>query len=388
MKYLTYVFRNARRNPVRSLLTVASTAVSLFLMMILFSFFSVSDEVARSSRQYDRIVTLNSQGFAGIVPIVRVREIAAMDGVVAVTPFDWFGGKYGEERMPFAQFGVDPETFLTVYDEFTMPPEQVKAWKDDKAGCIVGRKLAEDRKLKVGDPLPLKGDIYPVDLKLTIRGIYNGPPIRDLRMCLFHWSYLDDLLKTSSLAGASGNAGCIVARCKSGDVMAPLCRKIDAAYLNTDNATRTQTEEAFNKFFMEMLGDLRGMVRRIGMAVVLSLVLVSANALAMALRERTTEIAVLKAIGFGRQLILFFVLSEAMIVSGLGGLVGAIGCKLLFDAVDLSKYSGGFMAFFYVPWMTALVGLALSLLIGFASGLIPAVLAARLSVVKGLRKVV
>ena len=158
--------------------------------------------------------------------------------------------------------------------------------------------------------------------------------------------------------------------------------------MNTDNATRTQTEEAFSKFFIEMLGDLRGMVRGIGMAVILSLVLVGANALAMALRERTTEIAVLKAIGFGRQLILFFVLAEAMIVAGLGGVVGAMGGKLFFDSVDLSSYSGGFLPFFYVPWVTALVGLAVSVLIGFASGIIPAILAARLSVVKGLRKVV
>ena len=388
MKYITYVVRNARRNPVRTVLTIASTGVSLFLMMILFSFFSVSDASSRSSREYNRIVALNSQGFSGMVPIVRVREIAALDGVVTATPFSWFGGKLGEERMPFAQFGVDPQTFLSVYDEFAMPADQVKAWQADKAGCIIGRKLALDRKLKVGDPLPLRGDLYPVDLKLTIRGIYDGPPMRDLRMCLFHWKYFDDLIKASSQSSASGNAGCIVAKCKSGDLMAPLCRKIDAAYLNTDNATRTQTEEAFSKFFIEMLGDLRGMVRGIGLAVILSLVLVGANALAMALRERTTEIAVLKAIGFGRQLILFFVLAEAMIVAGLGGVVGAIGGKLFFDSVDLSSYSGGFLPFFYVPWVTALVGLAVSVLIGFASGIIPAILAARLSVVKGLRKVV
>jgi putative ABC transport system permease protein len=388
MKYLTYVFRNARRNPVRSLLTIASTGISLFLMMILFSFFNVNDAATSSSNQYDRIVTLSSQGFTGQIPIVRVREVASMEGVLSATPFSWFGGKLGEERMPFAQFGVDPETFLTVYDEFTVPSDQLKAWKSDRSGCIIGRKLSEERKLKVGDLLPLKGDAYPVDLNLTIRGVYDGPPIRDLRMCLFNWSYLDELLKKSSQSGASGNAGCIVIKCKSAERMTPLCRKIDAAYLNTDFATRTQTEEAFGKIFVEMLGDLKGMVRAIGMAVILSLILVGANALAMALRERTTEIAVLKAIGFNRQLILFFVLAEAMLVSGLGGVVGAIGCKLLFDVFDLSRYAGGLVPFFYVPWVTALVGLAISILIGFFSGIVPALLAARLSVVKGLRKVV
>jgi putative ABC transport system permease protein len=388
MKYLTYVLRNARRNPVRSLLTIASTGVSLFLMMILFSFFTINDEVARESRVYNRIVTLNSQGFSGRLPIVRVKEIVAMDGVIAATPFTWYGGKYGEETLPFAQFGVDPESFLSIYDEFTLPPDQLKAWREDRAGCIVGRKLARDRGFKVGDPLPLKGDAYPFDLTLTVRGIYDGPDNRDLRMCLFQWDYLDEGLKQVRRGAAAGNAVVIVTKCKNGDLMAPLSRKIDAAYLNTDAPTRTQTEEAFDRMFVEMLGDLKGMVRAIGMAVVLSLVLVSANALAMALRERTTEVAVLKAIGFGRQLILFLILAEAMIVSGVGGLLGAIGAKLFFDAVDVGRYSAGLLPFFFVPWMTALAGLALSVLIGFVSGLFPAARAARLSVVNGLRKVV
>jgi putative ABC transport system permease protein len=373
---------------VRSLLTIASTGVSLFLMMILASFFTINDEIARESRVYNRIVTLNSQGFSGRLPAVRVKEIAAMDGVVAATPFTWYGGKYGEETLPFAQFGVDPESFVKIYDEFTLPPDQLKAWRDDRAGCVVGRKLARDRGFKVGDPLPLKGDAYPFDLTLTVRGIYDGPDNRDLRMCLFQWDYLDEGLKKSGRGAASGNAVVIVTKCKNGDLMAPLSRKIDAAYLNTDAPTRTQTEEAFDRMFAEMLGDLKGMVRAIGLAVVLSLVLVSANALAMALRERTTEVAVLKAIGFGRQLILFLVLAEAMIVSGVGGLLGAVGAKLFFDAVDVGRYSAGILPFFFVPWMTALAGLAVSLLIGFVSGLFPAARAARLSVVNGLRKVV
>ena len=137
-----------------------------------------------------------------------------------------------------------------------------------------------------------------------------------------------------------------------------------------------------------MMGDLKGMVRWIGIAVGLSLILVGANALAMAMRERTTEVAVLKAIGFNRQLVLFLVLAEAMVVAGLGGLVGAIGSKVLFDVVDLSKFAGGLLPFFYIPWITAVVGLVASLLIGFVSGIVPAFMASRLSVINGLRKVV
>jgi putative ABC transport system permease protein len=388
MKFLTYILRNARRNPVRSVLTIASTAISLFLMMILVSFFTINDEVASSSREFNRIITMSSQGFGGRVPIARVNEIAAMDGIVATTPFSWYGGKYGEETVPFAQFGVDADTFFTIYTEYTIPPAQLKAWQEDKAGCIVGRKLVEDRGFKIGDPLPLKGDIYPFDLNMTIRGVYDAPSNRDRRMVIFHWKSLDDGLRREGRTASAGNAGIVVARCKNADAIVSLSRKIDAEYLNSDTPTRTQSEEAFGKMFSEMMGDLKGMIRNIGLAIVFSLMCVAGNAMAMALRERTTEVAVLKAIGFGRQLVLFLVLAEAMIVSGVGGVIGTIGSKLFFDSYDIAKHSAGFLPFFYVPWSTALAGLAVSLLIGFLSGVVPAVRAARLSVVNGLRKVV
>ena len=388
MKFFGYILRNARRNPVRSVLTIASTSISLFLMMMIVTFFTINNDVSASSRVYNRIVVLNSAGFSGLIPIARVNEIGAMDGIAAATPYSWFGGKYGEETMPFAQFGVDPQTFFKVYDNFTIPEAQLKAFQEDLAGCVIGRKLAEDRNFKVGDPLPLKGDLYPCDLKLTIRGIYDGPGESNRRMCLFHWSYLDESVKAVNGGKSAANAGCIVAKCTNGEMMRPLIQKIDANYLNSDNPTRTQTEEAFGKMFTEMLGDLKGMMQWVGAAVLFSLFCVAGNAMAMALRERTTEVAVLKAIGFGKQLVLFLILAEAMIVSGIGGIIGSIGCKLFCDYVDISRFTAGFLPFFFVAWSTALLGLAVSLLIGFLSGVVPAFNASRLSVIKGLRKVV
>jgi putative ABC transport system permease protein len=208
-------------------------------------------------------------------------------------------------------------------------------------------------------------------------------------MCLFHWDYFDEKMKRDQIGSKmSGNAGIIYMKCKNPDLMNILSRKIDAMYLNTDTPTRTQTEEAFGKMFSDMLGDLQGMIRNIGLAVIFSLICVAGNAMAMALRERTTEVAVLKAIGYGKQLVLFLVLAEAMFIAGLGGVVGAIGSKLLADVVDFARFSGGFLPFFYIPWATALMGLAMALAVGFVSGFVPAVRAAQLSVVNGLRKVV
>jgi putative ABC transport system permease protein len=397
MKYLSYILRNARRNPVRSILTIASTSICLFLMMILLSFFAISDEANASTRINNRIASLNANGFAGMIPIARVKEIAQVDGVIAASPFTWFGGKYQDEIMPFAQFAVDADTAFTVLDELTIPPAQLKAFQENKDGCVIGRKLAEDKKLKLNDTLPLKGDAYPVDLNLTVRGIYDGPGNRDLRMCLLRWDSLDEALKrvvirgtslTPANARISGNAGMIFVKCKNADVMAPLCKKIDGLYRNTEYPLRTQTEEAFGKMFEEMLGDMKGMIRIIGLAVVFSLLCVAGNSMAMAMRERTSEVALLKAIGFNRRRVLFMVLAEAVLVAGIGGVIGSLGSKALCDSVDLSRYTAGFLPFYYVPWNIALQGLAVSLFIGLASGLIPAVRAANLSVVDGLRRVI
>jgi putative ABC transport system permease protein len=406
MKYFTYIFRNARRNPVRSLLTIASTAVCFSLMMILLSFFAISDEANSSTRIYNRIAALNANGFAGMIPIARVAEIAQLDGVAkvegvpAITPFSWIGAKYHDNPMPFAQFAIDPNTVFSVMSEFTVPKGELEAFQKNKDGCAIGRKLATEEKLKVGDKLPLKGAAYPVDLDLTIRCIYDGPSNRDLRMCFLRWDYFDELLKKAvfssnsanslkpASARVSGNAGMVFIRCKEADDMARLCKVIDEKYRNSDYPTRTQTEEAFGKMFEEMLGDMRWMIRIISGAVIISLLCVAANSMAMSMRERTGEVAVLKAIGFSRRLVLFMVLAEAVLVAGMGGVLGSLGSKAFCDVVDLSKYSGGFLPFYYVPWNIASFGLVVSLIIGLASGLYPAVRAANLSVVDGLRRVV
>jgi putative ABC transport system permease protein len=267
-------------------------------------------------------------------------------------------------------------------------PEELAAFKQDPGGCVVGRKLALARGLKVGDVLALKGDLYPFDVNLTIRGIYVTPPNSDRDACFFHWEYLDEGLKRDHQGSMSGNAGMIFIKCKNAESMSRVARQIDAAYLNSETPTRTQAEDAFILMFSDMMGDLKGLIQKIGMAVVVALLCVAGNSMAMALRERTTEIAVLKAIGYSKPLVLTLVLAEAVLVSGVGGVIGAVGGKLLCDVVDVAQFTGGFLPFFYISWSTALMGLGVSLFVGFWSGFIPAIRAAQLSVVGGLRKVV
>lgn len=388
MKFFGYILRNARRNPIRSILTVGSLSISLFLSMVLISFVTVNDEVSKSTRGNGRIIMMSSQGFAQPVPIARLAELKENPEILAASPLAWYGGKFRNESTMFAQFGVDPDSFFKIYDELDLPEDQQKAWKDDPNGCVIGAKLAGDYKLKVGDPFPLQGDLYPYNLDLVVRGIYTGPANRDQRMCVFNWWTLDQGLRNNFNGQMSGNAGAVIMKLKDDKKSAAINKSLDDQYRNSDAPSRTQTEEAFTQMFAEMAGDFQWIIVGLGLAVGVSLICVSGNAMAMALRERTTEVAVLKAIGFGKGLVLYFVLAESIMIALMGGLIGAIGCKVLFDYVDMSKFTGGFIPFFYVPWTTALGGLAVSVLIGIMAGFFPAVRAAQLSVVNGLRKVV
>ncbi len=358
VKYLTYVLRNARRNCVRSCLTIGSTAICVLLMMILLTFFSIQDDTNSGWRIRDRIVTLNANGFAGMVPITYVDEIAGFEGVVVCTPVFWFGGTYHEEVMPFAQFAVDPLRIFAVRDEFTIAADQLKAFQDHKDGCVIGRKLAQERGFKIGDGLPLKGDLYPVDMDLTIRGIYNGPDDADLRQCLFRWDYFDDAMKRIVLPyepgspraalqeRMSGNAGMIFIKCKSAEAMPVLSRRIDDLYRNSDYPTRTETEEVFGKMFFDLLGDLKGVVRSVSLAMFFAVLCVNGNTMMMSMRERTSEVAVLKAIGFDKGRVLFLVITEAVLLAGIGGILGTIGCKGLCELVDISRVQRRLSALF------------------------------------------
>ncbi len=386
MKFFGFIFRNVWRNPVRSLLTVGSLATSLFLAMFLTSYLAINDDVINSVRVHNRLVTMSAGGFSGRIPIARLPEIAGLDGITATTPFLWFGGKYQGRAGAFAQYAVDPNVAFAIFDELTIDPGHLRAFQDDRTGCIIGRQLADDLGLRIGDLLPLQGDAYPVNLGLTVRGFYDGPQNRNRRMCVFRWDYLDQALALKFPARA-GNAGALISKCNRPDDLARLAIAIDGRYANSEAPVQTQSEEEFGRTFTEAIGDVRGMIRNVALAVLASLICVAGNSMAMCVRERVGEIAVLKAIGFGRALIVWLVVGEATFVASLGGLIGTLGCKALCAWVDIARLSGGAVPFFYVGWATVAIGLAVAILVGFCSGLLPAIQAARLSVVDGLRKV-
>ncbi|HYO26302.1 MAG TPA: FtsX-like permease family protein [Lacipirellulaceae bacterium] len=386
MKYLPLIFRNVLRNKIRSLFTAASIAMSLFLVVMLYSFLTVQDQNTSASLVYNRLIAMNVQGLTGNVPISYVDRIKEIEGVRAATPFSWFGGRYREEKIPFGQFGVDPQSIAVVYEDYQLPPEQLKAFQEDRTGCVVGALIAKNKGWKIGDKIPLKGDIYPVNLELTVRGIYDGPSSIDREMLWFNFTYLDELLKQAKDPNA-GNAGIVVLRATNDNVLDRLANDVETRFASSDAPVKALTEKQFQAEFLSYMGDVKGFIRYTSIAIVVALLCVAGNTMAMALRERTREIALFKAIGFSQTTVLGLFLSEAVAIGALGGIVGCLGGKLLFATVDFSKAMPG-LGWLYVPWSTALAGVALAAGVGFLSGIIPAWRAAHLNVVDGLRKVV
>lgn len=386
MKFIPLILRNVLRNKIRTLFTGSSIAMSLFLVVLLYSFLSNQDQIAQSGEEYRRVLATHVQGLTGLVPISYVDRIKRIEGVDNAIPFSWYGGWYRDEKVQFPQFGTDAANILDIFAEARLPDEQLKAWQSDRAGCVVGALIAKNKGWKIGDKIPLRGDIYPVNLELTVRGIYDGPPMFDREQLWFHFDYLDEALQAKSQPGA-GNAGIVFIRSERSANLADLMKRIDRTFANSDAPVRAMTEKEFMQSFTAMMGNVLGYIRWTSAVVVVSLLFVAANGMALALRERTREIAVLKAIGFERGRVLALVLTESMFIALFGGIAGGLGAKLLFHIVDFSRFLTGFGRF-NVPWEIAAWAILLAAGVGLLSGIYPAWRAANLSVVDGLRRVV
>ena len=384
MSLLKYICRNVLRNRLRSTLTVLSVGFSLALMTVLHGYMAMQSVWAGEAKKYNRVVVMNIQGFSGKLPIAYVDKVRRVKGIKDAVPYAWFGGDYKDEKMPFAQFGTDPEHAFHVWEEFSIDPDQLKAWCANRQGCVVDRELAEKRGWKIGERIPIKGTFYQFDLDLELCGVFDAPQYTD--SLWFHWEYLDEGLKQAKAAG-TGNSGTIFAKAESTQAIPEVIRAIDSEFASSENPTRTQTEAAFAQMFTDMLGNIQQYIRNIGLAVVFSLSLVAANSMAMSMRERTTEIAVLKAIGFPRARVLLMILGESCLIALLGGVLGmALGCAFLefihgissqFFPMGIKDLAG--------PWLLVLLGIAAG--IGLASGIVPGLRATQLSVIDGLRRV-
>jgi putative ABC transport system permease protein len=381
MTLTRFVTKNALRNKRRSILTVLSIGVSLLLltfMMTLWHGFYIDKGSAESTR---RLVTRHRVSLTNPLPSFYREKIRALPGVVAIVPNSWFGGLYKDDKPEnfFAQFATDPEEFPKVYPEMQIPADQLAAWQHDRAGVIVNEELAQKYGWRVGDRIVLMGTIYPVNLELTIRGIHHWPTTN--KTVYFDAKYLEE-----AVPGFKGQAGTFSIMSESPEDVVKIASAVDDMFRNSPQPTKTESEKAFGLSFVNMLGNVKAFILSICLAVVFTTLLVSANTMAMSIRERTREVAVLKTLGFERQTILGLFVGEAMSLSIAGGL---FGCGFAWLLLNLMKQSpmGFFLAQMKITPGTLGVALAAAALVGFFSSLVPSYNASRVEIVEGLRHI-
>ena len=383
MKFLALIFKSARRSKRRTALTALSVAIAVFLFASLRAVLDGFNAGAAGSSS-TRIITIRSTSLIFAMPSSHANAIRGVDGVRDLSWANWFGGIYKDPQNFFAQFAVDAESYLRLYPEILLTPDEKQAFLDDRTGCVVGDGLARTYGFKVGDRIVLQVGI-PIygtqDFTFTVRGIYRaGGTAVDNQSMMFHWKYADER------AIEKGQIGWFVEEIDNPDRSAAIALAIDEKFTNTPYETKTNTEQQFMASFASMFGNLNLLLGSIAFAVVVTTLFVAANTMAMSVRERTTEIAVMRTLGFPSQTIFFFIAGEGMLISLLGGVLGAGLAVLLVNGERLG-ITGGFVPAFGVSPRNALTGLAISAGIGLVAGLVPATLASRLKIVDALRRV-
>jgi putative ABC transport system permease protein len=382
VRYARLVVRNLLRNKRRTILTLASVAVSLFLMALLLTFLAALDRFTATDGSERKLITRNRVSLANVLPIAYGSKIARVPHVVTVSPLSWFGGEYVEPKNFFPQFAVDPQTYLEIAHAeagFRVDPGQAREWVLDRRGVMVSQELADKYGWKLGTVFTIKGVIYPVNPELKVRAIFTG----DDPAVYFHREYLEEAL------GRPGVAGTFYVLVDRPENLTRVSKAIDAVFANSDAETLTETEKAFQAGFVEMLGNVKGLVSLLSLVIGAVILLVTANTVSMSIRERATEVAVLKAIGFPRETILSLLVAEAVVLAVAGGVVGVGGfwglTWLVFEA-------GGFRVPMFqlslVPpvWLVAALGASTAGL-GVSAAILPSWLVARRSILDGLRQV-
>jgi len=382
VKFLGLVLKSAKRSKRRTLLTVMSVAIAVFLFAALRAVldgFNAGAEAASSTR----VVTIRSTSLMFQMPISHLETIKNIPGVQDVTYASWFGGIYKDPKNFFGQFAIDPEGYLRMYPEIQLTPDERKAFLDDRTGCIIGDGLARIYGFKVGDKITLQVGI-PLygqrDYDFTVRAIYrSGGAAVDNQSMMFHWKYADErsMLK--------GQIGWYVTQIANPDQAPQIMRAIDEKFANSPYETKTDTERAFQTSFVSMFGNLSLLLGSIALAVVITTLFVAANTMAMSVRERTTEIAVMRTLGFPSATIFLLVAGEGLLMATVGGILGIAAARTIVNPRFLN--AGGFIPEIGVNNTNVLVALALSVGIGLLAGLIPATMASRLKIVDALRRV-
>jgi putative ABC transport system permease protein len=374
------VWANLMRHKWRTVLTTASVAVAMFLFATLRSFGTTLDSLSQFGAA-NRMIVRHATAIVFPLQMSYVQRLAAVEGVRGVSWANWFGGWYQDPKVFFANFAVDGPTFLALYPELVVPEDQKQEWLRDRAGAVVGVDLMEKYGWRIGQNVVLNGTIYPGEWQFTIRGTYTSRTRAfDQRSFMFHYAYLDE--RTERRA----QPGWFYLDIARADDAPRIAATVDEMFRNSNAPTKTMTEQAFQASWMGMFGNVRTLMNAIGMAVVFAILLVTGNAMMMSARERTREVAALKAIGFSNVTVGLIELGEAGVVALTGTLLGAGGATLLWKNIRVAAIEQ-FIPGFQVSDSTIVISAAIALTLALVSGLVPAVRASRMNVVTALRTV-
>jgi len=383
MKFRKLILANLFRKKIRLILTVGSFAVALFLftfLAVVRGAFSRNTELAGA----DRLVVINRVGLINTMPVAYGDKIRQIHGVKFVTHNNWFGGVYQDEKNFFPQFVIDPDNQRQVMIEMHVPDDQWKTFVGDRQGAIAGRNLAKRFGWKVGDRIPLQNALYgPTKTwEFNLDGIYtNDKEGGDESQFWLQWNYFYENIPDAY----KGQAGWWVLKLDSPDDAVRVAKAIDDSFANSSYETKTDTESAFQAYFAKQLGNIQLLVMTIGSVVFFTLLLVTGNTMAISIRERTSELAVLKAIGFSDRFVLLFVLAESLVIALIGGLFG-LGLAMVAIPFVGAKLNGMLPPLLFSTTLLGL-GLLFAVFVGVASGLLPGIGAMRLRVVDALRRV-
>lgn len=384
MNILLIVLKNARRHRLRSALTICGVAVAILAFGLLRTVITAW-YVGVKTAAPDRLVARNRISITFTLPLAQKQKIERIPGVVGVTHNSWFGGIYKDPKNFFAQIALEGAESLRFFPEFVVDPAAVAAFGKERNAAIAGASLAQRFGWKVGDVIRLRGTIYPGDWDFVIRGIYHGrDESTDLSQFFFNWNYIEQRVQQEA-PGRSGQVGWWVIKIDDPARAAAVCTAVDAEFHDSSDETVTETEAAFAQSFVAMAGAIITSLKVVSVLLVGIILLVAANTMAMTARERTSEYAVLKTLGFGPGRLLGLIAGESMLIAGLGG---GLGIVLLFPALGAvgAALRAWFPAFPVDPH-TFVLALGTSLVVGVLAAIFPAWRALAVPIAVGLRRI-
>ena len=384
MKYFGFIWKNVWRKKIRTSLTILSVFVA-FLLFALLSAIGYAFKSGVDVADAERLIVIDKITLINPLPMAYKNRIAATEGVHSVTHSSWFGGYYQDPRVQFPQFPTEPYEYFSMYPELKIPEEQLDAWARNRQGAIIGRELAEQYSLKVGDRIPIQATIWTKadggrTWEFDIEGIFETEdPRGSTAYLLFQYDYFEE-----ARAFGKGTVGWYILRVKPGADPVQVANAIDLQFANSPNETETSTEAAFAQSFAKQFGNIAMIVTLILGAVFFTLLLVSGNTMSQSVRERISELAVLKTLGFSDRSVLGIVLAESIVIMLIGGLLGlGVGWVLVQGA---AKAMGAFLpGMFLSPTATA-TAVAIMIGAGIAAGIFPAIKAMRLSIIDALSR--